>query len=189
MSTSSPRYYALSVCAAAAMLTGCGGSTQFPNPTAQTPAGNAISSMRVTSPSFVTPERIGANSSGTEVLTGKATLHRCHADDFEFFRRFSHAHGKATGPYPGTFTASGQWGVSEIIVNGSQFFYSTFSESFIITSGASKVSGTIEGTPSGFLSCKSFGPKTLQYTSNYGDGNADIQIIKKGEFSETLDGL
>ena len=183
--------YALSVCAAAAVLAACGGSTSFPSPTAQTPLGNAITSKRVASSSFAIPERIGANSSGAEVLTGKATLHQCHPYGFEFFRRFSHAHGKATGPYPGTFTASGQWGVSELIYNGREKLFWGFSERFIITSGASKVSGTIEGMSSDnpFPSCTSFGPQTLQYTSNYGDGNADVQIVEQGDFSETLDGL
>jgi hypothetical protein len=182
---------ALGVCGAAAMLAGCGGSSQFPNPTAQAPVRNAISSKRLASPSFAMPERIGANSSGAEVLTGKATLHRCHSYGFEFFRRFSQAHGKATGPYPGTFTASGQWGVSELVINGSVDFFWGFSERFIITSGASKISGTIGGMSDekSFPSCTSFGPQTLQYTSNYGDGNADIQIIEKGDFSETLVGL
>ena len=183
--------YVLSVCAAAAMLAGCGGSPQFPNPTAQAPVSNASTSKRVASPSFATPDRIGASSSDNEVLTGKATLHRCHPYGLEFFRRFSHAQGKATGPYPGTFTASGQWGVSELIYNGKEKFFWGFSERFIITSGASKVSGTIEGMSSEnpFPSCTSFGPQALQYTSNYGDGNAHVQIIEKGDFSETLDGL
>ena len=42
-----------------------------------------------------------------------------------------------------------------------------------------------------FPTCTSFGPVTynLQYTSNFGDGNADTQIIKQGDFGETLDGL
>jgi hypothetical protein len=187
----SRRPYALRVCAATAMLAGCGGSTQFPNPTAQASAGNAITSKRVASPSFAMPERIGAKASGAEVLTGKASLHRCHSYGFEFFRHFSHAYGKATGPYPGTFTASGHWGVSELVINGSVDFFWGFSERFIITSGASKISGTIGGTSdeSSFPSCTSFGPQTLQYTSTYGEGNADIQIIEKGDFSETLVGL
>ncbi|MGB8967136.1 MAG: hypothetical protein WCB99_16025 [Candidatus Cybelea sp.] len=192
MKTISPEHYALSVCVAAAMLAGCGGSTQFQNPTAQTPVGNAITPEQIASPSFAMPERMGPNSSGAEVLTGKATLHRCHpGGSFEFFRRFSHAHGKATGPYPGTFTASGGWGISEIISGNKIDLFWGFSERFIITSGASKISGTIEGMSdeNPFPGCTSFGPETLQYTSNYGDGNADIQIIEKGDFSETLDGL
>jgi hypothetical protein len=178
--------YTLSVCAAAAVLAACGDSTQFPNTAAQTPVGNAITSKRVASPSFAMPERIGASSSGNEVLTGTATLHRCRPQGFGFFRRF-HAHGKATGPYPGTFTANGTWGITCF----QKLCYWGVNERFIITSGPSKVSGTITGNPTSGSAgtCKAFGPASQQYTSNHGDGNADIQIIKKGDFSETLDGL
>ena len=86
--------YALSVCAAAAVLAACGGSTSFPSPTAQTPLGNAITSKRVASSSFAIPERIGANSSGAEVLTGKATLHQCHPYGFQFLGVFLMRTGK-----------------------------------------------------------------------------------------------
>jgi hypothetical protein len=141
--------------------------------------------MRVTSPSFATPERIGANSSGNEVLTGKATLHRCQPSGFGFYRRF-HAHGKGAGPYPGAFTANGTWGFNCF---ESRCFLGV-NERFTIMSGASKVSGTITGNAaSGFPTCTSFGPASEQYTSNHGEGNADIQIIEKGDFSETLVGL
>ena len=65
-----------------------------------------------------------------------------------------------------------------------------FSERFIITSGASKVSGTIEGMSGDnpFPSC-TFRPPDVAIQSNNGDGNADVQIVEQGDFSETLDGL
>ena len=148
--------------------------------------GDAITSKRVASPSFATPERVGANSSGNEVLTGKATLHRCQPQGLGFFRRF-HALGKAAGPYPGTFSANGTWGASCF----EKLCFWGVNERFTIMSGASKVSGMITGnaSDSARISCRSFGPASQQYTSNYGDGNADIQIIEKGDFSETLDSL
>jgi uncharacterized repeat protein (TIGR03803 family) len=51
MKTSFSRYYALSVCAATAMLAGCGGLTQMPSPMVQTPLGSERSVNRVASPS------------------------------------------------------------------------------------------------------------------------------------------
>lgn len=166
--------YALSACAAAAMLAGCGGSTQ---------RGTAF---LVASPNSAMPDRMGAKPSGDEVLTGKATLHRCHPLGFGFFRR-SYAHGKATGPYPGRFSANGTWGITCF----KKLCYWGVNERFIIMSAASKVSGTITGNPASGSpgTCTSFGPASQQYTSNHGDGNADIQIIEKGDFSEALVGL
>jgi hypothetical protein len=53
MTTISRRHYALSVCAAAAILAGCGGSAQSPNPTAQTLLGSTGTVDRSASPSIV----------------------------------------------------------------------------------------------------------------------------------------
>ena len=188
MKTVSRGHYALSVCAATAMLAGCGESTAFPSPNAQTPAGIAITSKRVASPSFATPERV----SDKEVLSGNAKV-TCHYYPSQFgFGDHFHAHGKATGPYPGTFIASGTWSFVILNLGGHQLPQWAFDETFTITSGASKVSGTMSDTDNSQLekfSCTSLGPDASQYTSNYGDGNADIQIIEKGDFSETLDGL
>ena len=185
--------HALSFCAAAAILTGCGGSTQFPNPTAQTPVGNAIPQERVESPSFATPERIGANSSANEVLTGEAklikpchTIRGPHGGKHGSITSFS-AHGNATGPYPGTFTASGSWTVSCNRVLQCSW---TFNETFTITSGSSTISGTA-GTLGfyGAPGCAVVNNLTVPYTSGSVSGNALINTIQKQHFSETLDGL
>jgi hypothetical protein len=192
MKTVVQRHCALSVCAAAAIFAGCGGSTQFPNPTARAPVGNAITSKRVASPSFATPERAGANSSGNEVLTGKAkiikpchTVRGPHGGKHGSITSFS-AHGNATGPYPGTFTASGSWTVS---CNRIFQCFWTFNETFAITSGSSTISGTA-GTPGfGSLSCTMIENLTVPYTSGSVSGNASINILQKQDFSETLDGL
>ena len=186
-------HYVLSVCAAAAMLAGCGGATQFPNPTAQTAVGNALTSKAVTSPNSAMPERMGANSSGNEVLTGKAKLikpchaiHGKHGKGGGWSTHFS-AHGNATGPYPGTFTASGSWTVSCNRVLQCSW---TFNETFTITSGSSTISGTA-GTLGfyGAPGCAVVNNLTVPYTSGSVSGNALINTIQKQHFSETLDGL
>ena len=51
MKTVFSRYYGLSVCAAAGILAGCGGSAQLPNPIAQSPFGNERTVDRVASSS------------------------------------------------------------------------------------------------------------------------------------------
>lgn len=173
------------------MLAGCGGSTQLPNPTAQTPVGNAITSKRVASPSFATPERMGADSSGTEVLTGKAklikpcrTIRGKHGKNQGSSTSFS-AHGNATGPYPGTFTASGSWTISFNSVH--QPFW-TFAETFTITTGSSMISGTMNKIGFSYLpfSCTVVENLAVPYTSGSVSGNALINIIQKQDFSETL---
>jgi hypothetical protein len=189
MSTISHGHCALSVCAAAAVLAGCGGSAQMPNLTAP--------------PSYATPHGVRPSSSGAEVLTGTAKI-KCRLDR----RRHGHgqvitgsasttdfsvARGKAAGPYPGTFTATGRWKINSMIISSQFIEIWIFSEDFSITSGASTISGTIkegptdEGSP--YPTCTSFGPETSQYTSNYGSGDASIEIIKLGDFNEALDGL
>jgi hypothetical protein len=104
--------YTLSVCAAAAIFDGCGGSTVFPNPVTPTFPRNAGTVSRLGSPSYAGPGRISSDSSSAEILSGSARVKQClgipplHAD--------FHANGTATGPYPGTFTAKGWWQVEGI---------------------------------------------------------------------------
>jgi hypothetical protein len=190
---SSPTHYALNVCAAAAMLAGCGGSTPLPNPTAQTPVGNATTSKRVASPSFATPERVGPNSSGAvEVLTGKAklikpchTIRGKHGKSQGWSTNFS-AHGNATGPYPGTFTATGSWSGYPSIIGGPDFFL--FAEAFTITSGSATISGTsgAAGFPAPApFSCTVFKDLAVSYTSGSVTGNAKIHI-RSGHIHEYL---
>jgi hypothetical protein len=186
--------YLLSVCAAAAMLAGCGGSTQFSSPTGQAPTGNAIASKRVASPGFVMPERIDANSSGTEVLIGKAKLIKpCHTIRGKHGKNQGSstnfgAHGNATGPYPGIFTASGGWTISSNSVH--QPFW-TFAETFTITTGSSTISGTMNKIGFSYLpfTCTVVENLTVPYTIGSVSGNAVISIIQKQDFSERLHGL
>lgn len=174
--------YALSVCAVAAMLTGCSGPGRLPNPMAEALPGNA---------------GVPLSSSGSVGLAGTAKLGRCkehyihHGNVIvgEAYRTNFHAHGEATGPYNGTFVASGHWEYKY------EFPLALWDlvENFTITSGTSTLSGTVRGGggTGPFPTCTSFGPITygLQYTTNYASGNAQVQIIEPHDFGETLEGL
>jgi hypothetical protein len=184
-------HYTLYVCATAAMLGGCGGSPQLPNPTAQTPLVSARTLDRAASLNYVGSKRVGSNSSTTEVLSAKNVnfggMNGC-GPPTNVGGSFKVKKGKrtASGPYPGTFTAQGSFGVDP----HHQRSWS-FSESFAIKSGTSTITGTISGggqrgRPVG---CHTFGPARLQYMSNHGSGVALIKIIQKGKFREMLDGL
>jgi hypothetical protein len=194
MKTISRGHYALSFCAAAIMFAGCGGVTQFPNPVAQTSLGGDGTGFRVASPGFATPRRVGPNSSGTEALTGKAKIIKpCGAIRGKGGKRhgsstsFS-AHGNATGPYPGTFTASGSWAGYPERTGKVQW---VFGETFTITSSPSTISGSIHafGLYSPPFSCTAAQDFPASYMSGSVSGYAFINIIQKRDFSESLDGL
>jgi hypothetical protein len=178
--------YAVGVCAAAAILAGCG-SAQSSNPSAQS-----------FNPSAQTA---GRDSSSAENLIGTANLGACHSHYVhhghgqvitgEAFRVDFHAHGQATGPSAGTFVASGSWRYTLQFVGSGDVEFWNLAEKFTIKSGASKIVGTIQGdgaggsTTPGLPTCTSFGPETLPYDS----GSASINIIQEGKFNETLDAM
>jgi hypothetical protein len=95
--------------------------------------------------------------------------------------------GKARGPYPGTFTASGLW---HSIVGKVAYF----SESFTITSGTITISGSITGSweplPPMPMTCHYFGPADagdgLKYSSGSASGIVTTGRIKSGHLSEKL---
>jgi hypothetical protein len=168
MKTISPGRYALSVCAAAAMLAGCGGSAQFPSPIAA-PRVEAGKLERPPSPST---ERLKARKIGT-FRSG------CGGDGFDEWCDFR-ARGKAKGPLPGPFTARCVWHE----FSGQSGYYWTFKEHFTITSGTSKVIGLINAGGSGAFSL----PGVYQYTTRNGySGNVEIQSL--GVFSSSSDFL
>ena len=183
--------YTLSVCAVAAILASCGGSAQLPNPNAQTLLGG-VGVHRISSLSLAAPQRLRPTSSDNEVLIGKAKLIKpCHTIRGPHGKRqgsitnFS-AYGDATGPYPGTFTATGSWTIS---CNRIFQCFWTFGETFTITSGSSTISGTAFTPGFGSLSCTVVKNLTVPYTSGSESGDALVNIIQKHDFSETLDGL
>jgi hypothetical protein len=155
MKAISPAHYRLSVCAAAALLAGCGGSAQVPNSTAQAALVRARSS-----------------SSGDEVLKGRVhTQCKYHGGLFTTCEFHTKGPGKATGPYPGTFTASGGYEQQE------EYPFYSFGESFTITSGASQITGSISyRVSSGY-----------QYTSSVGNGTAEVNVGR--HINEVLNGL
>ena len=111
--------YVLSVFAAAAMLAGCGGSAQVPNATAQTPL-----------------SRERSDSSGNEVLTGKIHTH-CKSRPSGLSsscKIHTTHHGKATGPYRGTFTADGGYGDSLVGPFEGAYFDESFTDNFRVVS-------------------------------------------------------
>lgn len=138
--------YALSICAAATILTDCGGSAQFPNPTGQTPLGNAAA-MQVAPPSLNALGRVSSDRN-IELLRALDVRGRCHSGGnllYEKCRFRTIVPGRATGPYPGTFTARGSFS-SEHVGSGRYFFL----ESFTIKSGAETIKGTIFASGNGF---------------------------------------
>ena len=190
--------YALSVCAAAAMLVGC----RRLGPASKS-CGADIARQRRHHISGRVAKFRDARAHGRQLfpalrsllgrLGSRATKALLSPDG-----HVSHAHGNAAGPYPGTFLASGNWKIRFYAIQGGLIGFWFFYERFTITSGSSKISGTIKGRGEGsegshqfFPTCESLGPSNMQYTSNSGSGNADIEIIQKGkgDFSETLDGL
>jgi hypothetical protein len=164
MKTVSRAPYALSVCAAAAMLAGCGGSAQFPNATAQTPL-----------------SRERSDSSGNEVLTGKIHTHcKSRPSGLSSSCKFHTTHpGKATGPYRGTFTADGGYGDSLV----GPFEGAYFDESFTIISGSSTITGSISCGPFASASCP-----PSSYSSSVGNGTAEVNLTNN-HLNETLEGL
>jgi hypothetical protein len=157
--------YALIVCAAAAIPAACGGSAQFPYPTAQAALGSAR----------------GSDSSSSETLKGSATV-GCYGGP-PGHAGFAVKGGTATGPYPGTFRANGDF-INKGGVDGKWYF----NESFTIKSGSSRISGMISGSgKKGIASCPTFGPHVLHYATTSGQqGKAQITIIQPSDFSETL---
>jgi hypothetical protein len=146
----------LGLCVAVAILGGCGGSGQFPSRTTQAPLG-----------------RVRLGSSGDEVLQGKIHTHcKYHGGLFTTCSFHTIRPGKATGPYPGTFTAEG--GSRQGATQGQ----SSFGESFTIVSGSSKITGGVFTPPFG---------SGLQYTSSIGNGYAELNEDSKRHLIVTLE--
>lgn len=188
MNTISSGHFTLSVCAAAAILAGCSGSAQLPNPAALVPFANSRAADRPASPSDVVPERVFGASSSTEYLLGMAYRTKCKMlGEVETCHFVAFGKRIARGPYPGTFTAHGTW-LSEL----PSFPHCPggcwgFSESFRITSGATGIVGSISasGTGETFIPI----PGVYQYTTKNGySGNVQISRLVR-RFRETFYGM
>jgi hypothetical protein len=180
---------AMGLCAVVAILWGCSngsGSAPVPIPAAQA---HVSAVNRVASPNDAASQQFVSNPANPELLTGKAKL-RFGKKGTTFT-----AHGTAAGSYPGTFTASGSWDSGESNGGHGQWIccpWWSFSEAFTITSGSSSISGTITGF--GIDSGPPFSYDvvsnlSLPYRASTGNGNANIETIQKGDFSEVLAGL
>jgi hypothetical protein len=177
LKTVPPRYYALSICVAATMLVSCGGSGQLPN--------------SITWPSLA----IRPRGEARETLRGRATLIKpClpilgkHGKRIGWETGFT-AHGNSTGPYPGTFTVSGNWS-SFYALRSFTLGYWLFSETFAINSGSSTISGTSNGIGHYALtSCTTLKNLTVRYAIGSMGRNAVIRIISQHDFKESLHGF
>jgi hypothetical protein len=170
MKTISPGHSALSVCVAAAVLAGCGGATQFPNPAAQTPPGNTDGVYGPASLSIVGSNRPDSGGKVERLRArGDRVKGHCGGDGF-VWGCLVRVRGTAVGPYPGAFFARYQYQESTV----SDHTYWSFKEHFIISSGVFKIRGTIEGGGSGGISI----PGVYQYTTTDGySGSVKIQTL------------
>ena len=175
---------ALGVSVAAAMLAACGGSAQFPNPTAQTASANAQTVGHVASPSNISPNRLRSSNGKTEHLRAPS-VHEgsCGGDGLETRCYFFVKSGTATGPFPGTFNAFIKFFSSCQPPFGCG---SSFYEQFTITSGTSKFKGKINGSGGP--------PAVFEYKTNNGySGKVKIYSVgpltRRHDFNEKFYGM
>ena len=133
--------YTLGFCEAVVILAGCASPT--------TPA---ITQARVGSfaPSFIRPMHavsFGAadplRHTGNETMAAKSASGHCGEGDFRDYVELS-ASGRATGPYPGTFSLVTLANVNSCPGSGGTYFTQTFT----ITSRAETLTGTASGVAS-----------------------------------------
>lgn len=151
---------ALSSCAIAALLGGCGG-TQLPIGAPGVVGANAGSAT----------QRGSLGSSATEVLYTSRVKAKCFGNSGGCNCLF-HATGEASGPFRGTFTARGDWNATR---NSPWKFWETFS----ITSNTTVVTGTISGQgahPQMKGGCLTFGPHIMTYSSGSQSGKVRVRF-------------
>jgi hypothetical protein len=114
-----------------------------------------------------------------EILTASTIqFHGCHGQPLETTFQAS---GSATGPFPGTFTVTGEWHPN----NGGS---TIISQSFVITSGNGTISGTILGL-SHLFTCGRFPDShyyAMTYSSGSSSGHATTTGISASAFEETF---
>jgi hypothetical protein len=165
-------------------LVGCAGGSQLaPSSSPNLPLGRSVDRAASGAP-FA--RALPASLSG-EVLTATnvavTRARRCHAP-YRVNATFT-ASGTATGPYPGTFSASGSWDrfFDDFVTWG-------FQESFTITSGSNTIQGTAAtsgsfGPPTPVLRCFRFGPAgqkfDVRYSSPTGSGAMSTARIQDSQ--------
>lgn len=165
-------------------LVGCAGGTQLaPASIPNSPLGRSADRAASSTP-FA--KALPASLSG-EVLTATnvevTPARRCHTP-YRINATFA-ASGTATGPYPGTFPASGTW--YRIFDDYTMW---GFQESFTITSGSTNIQGTAStggsfGPPTPVIRCFRFGPAGqkvhLIYSSPSGSGAMSTSRIQDNQ--------
>ncbi|HTA54075.1 MAG TPA: hypothetical protein VK755_04975 [Candidatus Acidoferrales bacterium] len=152
--------YALSTCVAAALLSGCGGSP---------PPISAPGAMGKYAASANQPDSVA--SSTTEFLYTRRVKETCFGNNYGCNCVF-HTSGKASGPFSGTFTASGNW-------NATSNEPWKFSENFSIKSTGKVISGTVSGQgahPQMEGGCVSFGPHIMTYSVGSHNGKVRVRF-------------
>ncbi len=130
--------YLSAACAAVTGLSGCGNAMVSPAQYVG-PAPSSVASTRVVDLGFTGP----AGQSGNETMNAKSTSGHCGEGEFRDYVELG-ASGRATGPYPGTFSLVDLANVNSCPGSGGTYFTQTFS----ITSRADTVTGTASGVAS-----------------------------------------
>jgi hypothetical protein len=154
------RHYALSSCVAAALLAACGGS--------QPPIG-APGATRTNITTAAQAESVDVST--TEFLYTRRVKGECFGISGGCNCVF-HANGKASGPFPGKFTARGSW-------NATRNEPWTFSETFSIRSNTGIITGTISGQgahPQMEGGCVTFGPHVMTYSAGSHNGKVRVRF-------------
>lgn len=160
-----PRIISTGGCLAALLVTGCAG-----------PSTNSTNSLGGVAPQVATDVHsshpLSSPFSG-ESLTGTRRHVRVGCHHTPRGAGFS-ARGEASGPYPGTFTAHGKWRTNE---SG----YSSFEESFTISSGKRTFNGSLSGQFAYFLHCPeiSLSNLTFEIEGHNWTGNSTAEISKE----------
>lgn len=134
---------------------------------------------------FQTSLDSGQSISG-EVLSGSSLQISCQDKKGETVQATFTVSGTASGPYPGTFAASGEWSINayaEILRN--------LRESFSVESGGRTLTGRIYAKYSEpNISCGTFSSKHLNYGVDHrrwhGTASATINGGSAPSFNETL---
>lgn len=150
------------------MLAGCSGSSQMTVDPNDAAPGNAD----LGKPSSNASAPFRANSSiGGESLTGTSYTYQCNVDrqrgPYHWLVHFT-ANGKATGPFPGRFSASGKYRFVAPMSGGNNLIH--FYERFTVKSHTRTLSGKIKLVRTGsdvrcdFIQSQGSGGFTLSYT-------------------------